>query len=56
MGDVAVLGVIKLSESMTFKWFVNCGAGTNTKAELMGAWETLHISKISLHSKASGSW
>jgi ribonuclease HI len=38
-------GVIKLSESMTFKWFVNYGAGTNTKVELMGAWETLHIEK-----------
>jgi hypothetical protein len=38
-------GIIKLSESTTFKWFVNCGASTNTKAELMGAWETLHIEK-----------
>jgi ribonuclease HI len=38
-------GIIKLSESTTFKWFVNCGAGTNTKAELMGAWATLHIEK-----------
>jgi ribonuclease HI len=38
-------GIIKLSESTTFKWFVNCGEGTNTKAELMGAWETLHIEK-----------
>jgi ribonuclease HI len=38
-------GIIKLSESTTFKWFVNYGAGTNTKDELIGAWATLHIEK-----------
>jgi ribonuclease HI len=38
-------GIIKLSASLTYKWYVNCGQGTNTKAELMGAWATLQLAK-----------
>jgi hypothetical protein len=38
-------GIIKFSASLTYKWYMNCGQGTNTKAELMGAWATLHIAK-----------
>jgi ribonuclease HI len=47
-------GIIKLSASTTYKWFVNCGAGTNTKAELMGAWATLHIAKYLSIQKLQG--
>jgi ribonuclease HI len=34
-------GIIKTHESKIMKWFINCGAGTNTKAKLMGLWATL---------------
>jgi len=27
-------------------WFINCGAGTNTKAELMGLWATLTLGML----------
>jgi len=30
---------------MEYRWYLNYGAGTNTKAELMGAWVALFISK-----------
>jgi hypothetical protein len=32
-------GIIKLSASTIYKWYLNCGARKNTKAELMGVWE-----------------
>jgi ribonuclease HI len=38
-------GVIKSCSSMEYRWYLNCGAGTNTKAELMGAWAALFIAK-----------
>jgi ribonuclease HI len=39
-------GVIKLPYLNIFRWHINCGIGTNTKAELMGAWVTLTLSKL----------
>jgi ribonuclease HI len=43
-------GTIKLSASSVYKWYLNCGIRTNTKAELMGAWATLFIANfLSLH-------
>jgi ribonuclease HI len=43
-------GAIKCSESPDYRWYFNCGAGTNTKAELLGAWASLIIAKhLDLH-------
>jgi ribonuclease HI len=36
-------GVLKLPDFTVIRWVLNCGRGTNTKAELMGAWETLRL-------------
>jgi len=33
-------GVLKLPDFTVIIWVLNCGIGTNTKANLMGAWET----------------
>jgi ribonuclease HI len=38
-------GVIKCLDSIVYRWFVNCGGGTNTKVELLGAWATLTLAK-----------
>jgi ribonuclease HI len=48
---VAILGgkhfgagdIIKLPRSTVYKWYINCGERTNTKAELMGVWDTLTL-------------
>jgi ribonuclease HI len=29
-----------------YRWYFNGGSGTNTKAELLGAWDTLTIAKL----------
>jgi ribonuclease HI len=39
-------GIIKLSNTLAHKWYLNCGIGSNTKAELLGAWATLHIANL----------
>jgi hypothetical protein len=39
-------GAIKCPNSQAYHWFFNCGDRTNTKAELLGAWATLTISKL----------
>jgi ribonuclease HI len=39
-------GTIKLSNSLVHKWYLNCGPGSNTKAELMGAWATLFLANL----------
>jgi ribonuclease HI len=39
-------GTIKLSASLVHKWYLNCGSGTNSKAELMGAWATLFLANL----------
>jgi len=38
-------GVIKTPNSIVYRWFINCGSGTNTKEELMGVWATLILAK-----------
>lgn len=38
-------GSIKCLDSPDYKWYFNCGDGTNTKSELLGTWATLTISK-----------
>jgi ribonuclease HI len=39
-------GIFKTHASRTTKWFLNCGAGTNTKAELLGLWATLLLATL----------
>jgi hypothetical protein len=42
-------GVLKISEQTTYKWTLNCGHGTNTRAELMGVWALLTLaSRLSI--------
>jgi ribonuclease HI len=36
-------GIFKTHPSRITKWFINCGAGSNTKTELMGLWATLTL-------------
>jgi len=38
-------GVFKHPDSTMHRWFLNCGTGTNTKAELLGVWATLLLAK-----------
>jgi ribonuclease HI len=34
-------GVINIREHTFYKWTINCGAGTNTRDELLGVWVLL---------------
>jgi ribonuclease HI len=36
-------GLIKTSSNTVIKWTFNCGCGTNTREELLGAWATLSL-------------
>jgi hypothetical protein len=36
-------GIIKVQEATVYRWTLNCGKGTNTKAELLGAWASLWL-------------
>ena len=36
-------GVIKTQETTVYKWTFYCGKGTNTRADLLGAWVTLML-------------
>jgi ribonuclease HI len=36
-------GMIKINDNTIYKWTFNCGPGTNTRAELLGVWETLFL-------------
>jgi ribonuclease HI len=36
-------GVIKIREHTFYKWMINCGAGTNTRDELLGVWALLTL-------------
>ena len=36
-------GTFKTHLERTTKWFLNCGEGSNTKAELLGLWATLTL-------------
>jgi ribonuclease HI len=38
-------GTIKCINTQAHRWYFNCGDGTNTKAELLGAWATVTIAK-----------
>jgi ribonuclease HI len=36
-------GLISISKNSHYRWTFNCGPGTNTRAELLGVWATLHL-------------
>jgi ribonuclease HI len=36
-------GLIRLTKNSQYRWTFSCGPGTNTRAELLGAWATLHL-------------
>jgi hypothetical protein len=36
-------GLIKITKKSSYRWTFNCGPGTNTRAELLGAWATLYL-------------
>jgi ribonuclease HI len=44
--NCGVGGTIICTNSSVYRWFLNCGEGSNTKAELLGAWATLTIAKL----------
>jgi len=35
--------MIKITQNSFFKWTLNCGLGTNTRAGLLGVWATLFL-------------
>jgi ribonuclease HI len=35
--------LIRITKNSIYKWTFNCGPGTNTRAELLGAWATLYL-------------
>jgi ribonuclease HI len=39
-------GFFKSHKSRITSWFINCGSGTNTKAELLGLWTTLTLAAL----------
>jgi hypothetical protein len=44
-------GIIKLDGQCSYKWLINCGQGTNNRAELLGAWALLTLaSRLSIQS------
>jgi hypothetical protein len=36
-------GMIRINENSLYKWTFNCGPSTNTREELLGSWDTLHL-------------
>jgi ribonuclease HI len=40
-------GLIRIKKDSIYRWTFRCGPGTNTRAELLGAWVTLHLASIS---------
>jgi ribonuclease HI len=36
-------GVLKIDDHTKYRWTLNCGSDTNSRAELMGAWATLTL-------------
>jgi ribonuclease HI len=41
--------VIRINEQRSYKWLLNCGLGTNTRAELLGVWALLSLaSRLSI--------
>jgi ribonuclease HI len=42
-------GIIKFNDQCCYKWLLNCGQGTNTREELLGAWALLTLaSRLSI--------
>jgi hypothetical protein len=39
-------GTLRATQTRTTNWFLNCGAGTNNKAELLGLWVSLTLAKF----------
>ena len=39
-------GTFRAHQKRTTKWCLNCGAGTNNKAELLGLWVSLSLAKF----------
>jgi len=39
-------GSFRAHQSRTTNWFLNCGAGTNNKAELLGLWVSLSLASF----------
>jgi ribonuclease HI len=39
-------GTFRAHQTRTTNWYLNCGAGTNNKAELLGLWVSLTLAKI----------
>jgi ribonuclease HI len=39
-------GFFKFHTKRTTYWFINCGEGSNTKAELLGLWTTLALASL----------
>ena len=40
------VGVIKVYEILIYRWFFNCGGGTNSKVELLGIWASLFLANF----------
>jgi ribonuclease HI len=36
-------GVIKVNFHTTYRWMINCGSGSNTRAKLLGVWALLTL-------------
>jgi ribonuclease HI len=44
-------GVLVVNDHCKYKWLLNCGPGTNTRTELLGAWALLTVaSRLSIQS------
>jgi ribonuclease HI len=44
-------GVLVVNDHCKYKWLLNCGPGTNTHTELLGAWALLIVaSRLSIQS------
>jgi hypothetical protein len=39
-------GMIKINRSISYKWKLNCGVGTNTRGEVLGVWDLLLMTTI----------
>jgi hypothetical protein len=39
-------GIIKQAGNIIYRWTLNCGPGTNTRAELLGVWASLALDQV----------
>jgi ribonuclease HI len=44
--NCGVGGSLKRLNALDVRWIFNCGEGSNTKAELVGAWTTFMMAKL----------